>query len=128
MLQNYWRIAWRQLSRNKLHSAINIGGLIIGFTIGITILLVVYQQYSYDGFHANRKRLYEAYQVFNHAKGPETQNEFAMAQSPAYKAGAPGVERSTRIFDGGNHIEYKGRDISIPVMLVDEDFFSLFSF
>ena len=128
MLQNYFKIAWRQLFRNKLHSSVNIGGLIIGFTIGIAILLVVYQQLSYDDFHVNRNRLYEAYQVFNHPKGQDIQNEFPMAQAPAYKKGAPGIGRATRILDGGNHIEYKGRDISIPVMLVDEDYFSMFSF
>lgn len=128
MLQNYLKIAWRQLFKNKLHSAVNIGGLIIGFTIGIAILLVVYQQLSYDNFHVNRNRLYEAYQVFNHPKEQDIQNEFPMAQAPAYKKGAPGIERATRILDGGNHIEYKGRDISVPVMLVDEDYFSMFSF
>src|SRR5579872_3139367 len=66
MLKNYWKIAWRQLVRNKLHTSINVGGLVIGFTIGIAILLIVYQQYSYDNFHPDRHRIYEAYQVFNH--------------------------------------------------------------
>jgi len=128
MLQNYLKLAWRQLTKNKLHSSINIGGLIIGFTIGIAILMVVYQQFSYDNFYTNRGRLYEAYQVFNHPDKPDVQNQFAMAPGPAYKAGAPGIEHMTRILDGGKHIQYKGRDLSIPVMLVDEDFFSMFSF
>lgn len=128
MLQNYLKLAWRQLTKNKMHSAINIGGLIIGFTIGIAILLVVYQQYSYDKFQVNRNRLYEAYQVFNHPAGRVYENSFPMAQGPAYKAGAPAIERATRIMDGSNHVRYKERDLSIPVTLVDADFFSMFSF
>lgn len=128
MLQNYFTIAWRQLLRNKLHSSINIGGLVIGFTIGVFMLMVVYQQLSYDKFQVNRKRLYEAYQIFNHPDGSTIDNEFPMAQGPAYKAGAPTIERSTRILDGGNHVQYKGRDLSIPVVLVDADYFSMFSF
>ena len=128
MLQNYLKLAWRQLTKNKLHSSINIGGLIIGFTIGITILMVVYQQFNYDNFYTDQGRLYEAYQVFHHPAKTEFVNEFSMAQGPAYKAGAPGIEHTTRILDGGKHIQYKGRDLSIPVMLVDENLFSMFSF
>src|ERR1700761_4418789 len=107
MLQNYLKIAWRQLTRNKLHSVINLGGLIIGFTIGIAILLGVYQQFSYDKFQAHRTRLYEAYQVFNHPDGRVFENSFPFAQGPAYKLGAPGIEHTTRVADGSNHIRYK---------------------
>jgi putative ABC transport system permease protein len=128
MFQNYLKIACRQLLRNKLHTGINMGGLIIGFTIGISILMVVYQQFTYDNFHRDGKRIYEAYQVFNHPAGQDIQNQFAMAPGLAYKEGAPGVERLTRITDGSNHIRYKGQDMSIPVTLVDADFFDMFSF
>ena len=69
MLKNYIKIAFRILFKNKLHSSINIGGLIIGFTIGIAILLVVYDQFSYDHFNTNRKKIYQAYQVFNNPDG-----------------------------------------------------------
>jgi putative ABC transport system permease protein len=128
MFQNYFKIAWRQLVRNKLHTGINLGGLVIGFTISIAILMIVYNQFSYDKFHVNRKRLYEVYQVFNHPDGRVYENELGLSEAPVYKAEAPGVERSTRILDGGDHILYKGRDMSIPVMLVDSDYFSMFSF
>jgi putative ABC transport system permease protein len=128
MFQNYFKIAWRQLLRNKLHTAINMGGLIIGFTIGIAILMVVYQQFTYDNFHRDGKRIYQAYQVFNHPAGQDVQNQFAMAPVPAYKAGAPAIQQSTRILQSSNHIQYKGRDLSIPVTLVDKDFFDIFSF
>jgi len=128
MFQNYFKIAWRQLVRNKLHTAINMGGLIIGFTVSIAILMIVYNQFSYDKFHVNRKRLYQVYQVFNNPDGRHFDNQLDMSEAPVYKAEAPGIERSTRILDGGNHVVYKGRDMSIPVMLVDSDYFSMFSF
>jgi putative ABC transport system permease protein len=128
MVQNYFKIAWRQLMRNKLHTSVNLGGLIIGFTVGIAILMIVYNQFSYDKFHVNRKRLYEVYQVFNNPDGRQFYNQLDMSEAPVYKAETPGIERSTRILDGGNHIIYKGRDMSIPVMLVDSDYFSMFSF
>ncbi|HEX9512523.1 MAG TPA: FtsX-like permease family protein [Puia sp.] len=128
MLQNYFKIAWRNLFRNKLHTSINIGGLIIGFTIGIAILLVVYAQFSYDHFHANRKKLYQVYQVFNNPEKEDVLNELGFAAGPVYKKEAAAIDKATRIVDGGNHILYKGKDLQIPVMLVDEDFMSMFSF
>lgn len=128
MFKNYFRIAWRNLFRNKLHTSINIGGLIIGFTIGIAILLVVYSQLSYDNFHANGKKLYQAYQVFNKAGGEEISNEFAFPAAPVFKAEAPAIAKVSRFMDGGNHIVYNEKELLIPVMMVDEDFFSMFTF
>jgi ABC-type antimicrobial peptide transport system permease subunit len=128
MLRNYFKIAWRNLVKNKLHSSINIGGLIIGFTIGITILAVVYNQFSYDHFHKNRDKIFQAYQVFNNPDGEQITNSFGYAQAPVYKAEAGAIEKTTRFVDGGNHIECNGVDKQIPVSLVDEDFLSMFSF
>ena len=128
MFKNYFKVAWRNLYRNKLHTSINLGGLVIGFTIGIIILLVVYAQFTYDHFHDNRERIYEAYQVINKMDGQDITNQFGFAPVPVYKKEAPAIERATRITDGGNHVEYKSKDLVIPVAMVDEDFFPMFSF
>src|SRR5438094_189886 len=85
MLINYLKIAWRNLFRNKLHTAINTGGLVIGFVIGIAVLLVVYGQYSFDRFHVNGDRLYQAYQVFNNPTGEEIAQQFGLPAAIAYK-------------------------------------------
>ncbi len=128
MFKNYFNVAWRNLYRNKLHTAINLGGLMIGFTIGIIILLVVYAQFTFDHFHDNGKRIYEAYRVINKTDGEEITNQFGYAPALIYKKDASAIEKVTRITDGGNHVEYKGRDLVIPVTMVDEDFFGMFSF
>src|SRR5882757_1183497 len=110
MFKNYCKVAWRNLYRNKLHTGINLGGLIIGFTIGIIILLVVYAQFTFDHFHKNRKRIYEAYQVINKTNEQEITNQFGFAPAPIYKKEAPAIEKTTRILDGGNHVLYGGKD------------------
>jgi hypothetical protein len=33
MIRNYLKIAWRNLSKNKIYSFINIGGLAIGLAV-----------------------------------------------------------------------------------------------
>jgi ABC-type antimicrobial peptide transport system permease subunit len=128
MLTNYFKLAWRNLVRNKLHTVINVGGLIIGFTIGIIILLTVYHQFSYDKFHVKGKKLYQAYQVFNRKSGQQTVGVFGFPAAPTFKAEAPAIEKASRFLYGGNDIIYKEKELKIPVMLVDEDFLSMFTF
>ena len=48
MLRNYFTIAWRNLTRNRLSSIINIGGLAIGMSVAILIGLWVFDETSYD--------------------------------------------------------------------------------
>jgi putative ABC transport system permease protein len=128
MFKNYFKIAWRNLFKNKLHTAINIGGLTIGFTIGIAVLLVVYQQFSYDNFHANGKKLYQAYYYFNKKTGAETSSSFGFPAAPIFKAEAPAIDKTSRFMYGGNKVVYKEKELEIPVMLVDADFLSMFTF
>jgi putative ABC transport system permease protein len=58
MLRTYFKIAWRSLSRNKLYSLINIGGLTIGLACCILIGLYLSNELSYDRFHQNADRLF----------------------------------------------------------------------
>jgi len=56
MIKNYFKIAWRNLWRNKTYSIINILGLTAGTVCCLYILLYVKDQYSFDDHpkHAER--------------------------------------------------------------------------
>ena len=58
MLQNYIKIAFRNLVKNKVYSFINIVGLSIGLTAAILILLYVKDEVSYDRFHTKSPNIY----------------------------------------------------------------------
>jgi len=62
MLKNYFKIAWRNLVRNKAFSAINILGLALGMACSLLIMLWVQDERSVDAFHANGKYLYQVYE------------------------------------------------------------------
>ena len=62
MFRNYFKIALRNLIKNRGYSFINIGGLAVGLTSSILILLWVADEYSYDTFHTNHKNLHKLYQ------------------------------------------------------------------
>lgn len=62
MFKNYFKIAWRNLVKNKLHSFINIAGLSVGLACSLLILLWVQNELSIDSFHKNGGRLYKVYE------------------------------------------------------------------
>lgn len=58
MLENYLKIAWRNLLRNKLRTFIHILGLAIGVAICFLIFNVVTHSYSFDRFHPDADRIF----------------------------------------------------------------------
>ncbi len=59
MLKNYFKLAWRNLMKNKIFSFINIFGLSIGLTCCMLISLYIYNELSYDTYHKNSNRVYQ---------------------------------------------------------------------
>ena len=61
MVKHYLKIAWKNLTRNKLISFINIAGLVIGISAFVLIMLYVNYENSYDKFFNNSDRIYRVY-------------------------------------------------------------------
>ncbi|MEP6844583.1 MAG: ABC transporter permease [Panacibacter sp.] len=53
MFKNYFKTAWRNLSRNKTSSFINISGLAIGMAVAMLIGLWIYDELSFNKYHEN---------------------------------------------------------------------------
>ena len=75
MFKNYFTVAWRNLSRNKIYAFINIAGLSIGLACAMLIILYVKDEVSYDRFHKNADRIYRVNQTFIWGEG--NKNQFA---------------------------------------------------
>ncbi len=58
MLKNYLLITWRNITRNKGFSFINISGLAVGMAASLLILLWVRDELSFNRFHANIGNIY----------------------------------------------------------------------
>ena len=58
MLKNYFKIAWRNLVRNKVYSFINITGLAMGIAAFLLILEYVSLEKSVNQFHTNLPNIY----------------------------------------------------------------------
>lgn len=60
MLKNYFKIAVRNILRNKLYSSINILGLAVGIASCLAILSFVRNEFSYDRFNRHADQIYRA--------------------------------------------------------------------
>lgn len=58
MLKNYFKTAWRSLSKHKAYSLINVLGLTLGIASCMVIFLVVQYELGYDKFNKKADRIY----------------------------------------------------------------------
>ncbi|MGZ8537568.1 MAG: ABC transporter permease [Flavisolibacter sp.] len=101
MFTNYFKIAWRNLMKNKVYSFINVFGLAIGFTCCMLISLYLYNELSYDSYHKNAKHIYQLGTIFI-KPGKDIGPEDITANTPANMGKTmqmefPEIEKSTRL-------------------------------
>jgi putative ABC transport system permease protein len=86
MIKNYIKIAWRNLIKSKGYSAINIGGLAVGMAVAMLIGLWVYDELSFDKYHANYNRIAQVMQNANFNGEIKTQNANPALMGPELRA------------------------------------------
>lgn len=76
MLKNYFRIAIRNILKNKVFSTINIMGLAVGMAVAMLIGLWIWDEISFNHYHKNHDRLGEivSIETFN---GETNSDEFS---------------------------------------------------
>jgi putative ABC transport system permease protein len=107
MLKNYFKIAFRNLWRNKSFSAINIFGLAIGLAVCLLITLFVIDELSYDKYNLNADRIYRVSSdfkvngsVFNDRDSPAPMAATMMKEYPQ-------IEVATRLRYNGKTLVKK---------------------
>ena len=61
MWRNFFNVALRNISKNRIFSIINISGLAIGFASAILIILFISKEISFDRFNEKADRIYRVY-------------------------------------------------------------------
>jgi putative ABC transport system permease protein len=114
MIRNYIKIAWRNLAKSKIYSALNIVGLSVGMAVALLIGLWVFNEYSYDNFLPDADRLYQVKVNFTskHA-GKHTQNALSLPLSDVMKNEYPDFQ----------YIAESGWDESHGLMVGDKKLF-----
>jgi putative ABC transport system permease protein len=130
MIKNYFKIAWRNIWKNKVFSTINIVGLSIGMGAFIIIMLFVSYEKSFDNFNTkNIYRLNRAQTIGDQG----TMQKVALSvfpMGPALKQEFPEVRNFTRIRWNEQYQLTCGnaRTFLPQVFFADSTFLSLFDF
>jgi putative ABC transport system permease protein len=130
MFKNYLKIAIRNLTKQKIYSAINILGLAVGLTGAVLIFLFVRNELSYDRFHKNTENLHRVYVIW-HAEDGSIDRTFrgvTMPMGPAMEEYFPEITHSIRVNSNNATIRAEGKLFSEKVTQVDKYFFQAFSF
>ena len=71
MLKNYFKTAFRSLTRNRNYTIINIAGLAVGIAVCMMIFIIIQFQTSFDNFHPKKDRIYRVLTEYHHADAPD---------------------------------------------------------
>lgn len=129
MLRNYLKITFRNTTRHKGYSFINLAGLSIGMACTLMILLWVKNELSYDKFHKNRDNIYRIMSYGTKYMIEGTDGTPAPL-GPAIKNEVPGIENYTR-FSETSKLVFKYEDkvfYETKGLITDPSFFEMFTF
>ena len=134
MLKTYFKIAFRNISKNSVYSVINITGLAIGIACVILISFYILDELRFDRFFKDADRIYQV-----NLDGDFDGNQFLTGNTPptvgpALQAAFPEIEAYTRIYRPGNTVvRYEGAQAENyftenSILAVDSNFLQMFSY
>ena len=140
MFRNYFKIAYRNLIKNKVYTLVNIFGLAIGMAACFFIFQYVHFESSYDGFNKNVANIYRVNISFGGSFSnmpPQSTNHPAVG--PAMKAEFPEVVDYARVVNPAifffvSNISYTDTRGNVVVFnpgklyVADPSFLTMFSF
>ena len=117
MFRNYWKIAVRQLGKQKFYSFIKIGGFALGIATCLLITLYIRHELSYDRMYAKGDRLYRVVQVYLQDNGTSGRGIWMPAPlAKSFLKDFPQVEQVGRIMPadlfygaGSNEVRPEGK-------------------
>ena len=137
MLRNYFKIAFRNLWRNKTFSFLNILGLTTGTVCCLYILIYVKEQLGFDVHHKEAENIYRLRSYIEFGKDQPISNSCTVSPviAPTLKKDFAEVQEYTRVlsfFTSKNTIiSAEGKNETFTEekgYLVDSTFFKVFSY
>lgn len=128
IFNNYVKVGFRNLIRNRAFTAINIIGLSVSMAVCLIIILIINDQLSYDKFQANRKDIYR----FTHTRaeginlGMATVPQPLAAEVQKRFAGMADVVNFQRL--SGEVLTEGSKAIDLFGLYTGPELFDLFSF
>ena len=104
MIKNYFKIAFRNLIRNKNYTIINIAGLAAGIAVCVVIFIVIQFETSFDNFHSKKDRIYRVLTEYHHADASDIfyGRGVPLPMPAALKNSFPQIEKVAATYSEGN--------------------------
>jgi putative ABC transport system permease protein len=128
ILNNYFKIAARNLYKHRYFSVVNVFGLAIGMSVSLLVIVLYLHLCTYDNFHVNKSEIHRV--ITTH----HTSREWQLAGAPFSIAddlqqGFTGVKKVTRIRAGFQADAAAGSlDLPLRGFYTDPAFFEVFTF
>jgi putative ABC transport system permease protein len=129
MFKNYFTIAWRNLLKSKVYSAINIIGLATGMAVAILIALWIWDEISFNHYHKNHRVLAQLMttQTFNGETGTGEAVAMPLGHELRTKYGSDFEAVSMASWNFGHILGAGEKKISASGMWVETVFPAMFS-
>ncbi len=129
MIQNYLKVAFRNIRRHKGYSFINIAGLAIGMACCILLVLYIHSELNIDGYHDKGNRIFRLCVNVNIGGTELIHSSSNALAAEALRDEYPEVENAVR-FRGrsGAYVIYKDKESFIQrIVYADDSVFELFT-
>ena len=129
MLENYFKIALRNIWKHRLFSAINVFGLASGLMVCLLAIAHIKGSLDYDNFHPNQQRIYR---ILTDVVDKEN-NKTAFASSPmplaeSLKKDYAFVEATARVVRTYGEVTGNKKRLDLLSFVVDPTFFQIFGY
>ncbi|QHT70434.1 FtsX-like permease family protein [Rhodocytophaga rosea] len=133
MLENYLKITFRNIFKNKVYSLINISGLAIGITCCLLTILYIQDERSYDKHHPEAYSIYRVATVLKMGGDPSRmatspgplaftlKQEYPEIEQVTRLVGSPDQQKQVVVYNNNTYFETDG-------YLADSTFFSIFAY
>ncbi len=129
MANNYLKIAFRNMFKYKVYSAINILGLALGISATIIIILFARYELTYDHWHENSENTYMVYKERITPNGLQPTYDTWVPLLQQLKSDFPEIVNGTRLYnDSDITIAIGDTRFTEDIYYVDESYFEVFDF
>ena len=128
MLKSYFKLAYRNLLKNKISSFINIFGLSVAIGCSIIFFLLLDLEYTSDRFHENAKNTFLVGYQLEGEEGGQRWGDSPLPLGPALKAKFPQIIDAVRIMDRSVTLRYKDKVFNESIRFAEPGFLDMFTF
>jgi putative ABC transport system permease protein len=121
MFKNYFKTAFRNLTRNSSYTLINIAGLAVGLAVCMIIFIIIQFQTSFDNFHSKKDRIYRVLTEFHHADAAKTGKDVPFPMPLALKTTFGQFEQVAPFWASHNDILMIPENTGAPIKTFKEN-------